>query len=220
MYIAEVADYIDVTHDANGFHTTTTFREGPTTGGWVPYASSLSWEVYPHHGMHTLYAWFADAAGNITDPAVLSGSATFPQTLQLANGQAWGTWMYAKAGESFTIGGTATGGDIDVHHWEPGSFWSDDWAATWDNDTLSFTADTTGYHTVIIWNYTGASTFDGAIIAQPGLKTPTDTRMNTKPAEGEAGDPPPDDAPPFYEFIGPLIFSDGFESGGVGHWSS
>lgn len=220
MYIAEDFYFCDVTHDVNGFTTTITSREGPYTGGWVPYASSRSWDPYPQHGMHTLYAWFADATGNITDPAVISGSTNFPQSLQLASGQPWGTYIYAKAGESFTIGGTAVGGDIDIFHWEPGSFWSDDWAATVTNDTLAFTADTTGYHMVIIWNYPGSGTFDGAIIAQPGLKASTDTRMNTKPAESGSGDPPPDDPPPYYEFIGPLIFSDGFENGGVSQWSS
>lgn len=147
-------------------------------------------------------------------------SATFPQTLQLASGQPWGIWMYAKAGESFTIGGTAVGGDIDIHHWEPGSAWSDDWAATWDNDTLAFTVDTTGYHLVIIYNYPGAGTFDGAIVAQPGLKASTDTRMNSKPAESGSGDPPPSETPPYHEVLDPLIFSDDFESGGVSQWSS
>ena len=221
MYIQEVFDFLSLSYGPNGFEGTLSTVFGPSTGGWVSYATGMSWEMYPGRGTHTFYAWFADDSGNMTDPSVISGSTNFPETLQLGSGQVWGTWMYARGGESFTIGGNAPGGDLDVYHWEPGSLWCDDWAATWDNDTLIFTADTTGYHLIVLWNYPGASFFDGVITAQPAAGAVAGGLKNTKPAQAADVEAPPDEPLPFYQSpVATLIFGDGFEDGTTGQWGS
>lgn len=218
MFLVEYHFALDITHDPNGFTTTLGTTVGDATG-WIPYTTGLPWDLRPGAGLHSFYAWYVDAAGNMTDPAVTAGTALFPATLTLAEGGAWGTYMHVRAGESFSIGGTGAGGDIDVHHWEPGSTWSDDWAATWSNDVLAFTARETGFHLVILYNWPGSGTFDGPVTAQPGLLDGTEQAVNDKPAEGLAADPP-DAAPPYYTSPGAtLLFADGFDSGDTGAWS-
>jgi len=221
MFLEEAHYVVHGTFEGNCFTWSLSYSPGPNSGGWVPYATSQPWTLHSGSGTHAVYAWFADAAGNMTDPAVQSATTTFPQSLVLSSGEPWGTLMYALAGESFTIGGTGASGDIDVYHWEPGSFWSDDWAATYDNDTLSFTADETGYHLILILNYPGAGVFNGTIIAQPGLKTRSTKILDPKPAASTVGDLPPDEPLPYHQSAAvTLIFSDGFEDGGTGQWGS
>lgn len=221
MYLQEEHYVLEGTFVGNNYTWDLTANSGPTTGGWTDFAPSLSWTPRPGAGTHTLYAWFADTAGNITDPAVQAATTLFPQSLPLAEGQLWGTLMYARAGESFTIGGAGTSGDIDVYHWEPGSALSDDWAATWGNDTLSFTADETGYHVILIYNYPGAGSFDGSIIAAPTVEARSTTAVNSKPAANMTGDPLPEDPPGYYQsaLVAP-IFADGFEDGSTSQWGS
>jgi len=221
MYLEEIHYMLQGTFAANTYYWSLTWVPGPNSGGWVPFATSQPWTMHPGTGTHSIYAWFADAAGNMTDPAVQSATTTFPQSLVLASGEPWGTFMYAVAGESFAIGGTGPSGDIDVHHWEPGSTWSDDWAATYDNDTLTFTADTTGYHLIMILNYPGAGSFNGTIVAQPAVKNSSTTVPNDKPSAGMGGNAAPGDPPPYHESGGvSLIFADGFESGSTDRWGS
>ncbi len=222
MYVEEIVDVLSVTYDVNGFWSTTSTYEGPTTGGWVSYSTSLPWDIYSADGLHSFYAWYADSSGNITDPGVISGFTSFPPTLNLGSGGAWGTWMYAKAGESFTIGGSGTGGDIDVYHWEPGSTFSDDWAtASNTNDVLAFTARETGFHAVILLNYPGAGAFNGSLVAQLGLLAATDSSRNVRSGEQMSGDAPDETLPPYYSSTEVTqIFADGFESNGTSNWSS
>ena len=221
MYVQELNAVLTVTHDVNGFHTTLIESPGPTTGGWVPYTTSLPWSPDASNGLHVFFAWYADANGNITDPSVAAGVTVVPETLSLGENGAWGTYLYARAGESFTIGATSASGDIDVHHWEPGSTMSDDWAATWSNDTLSFTADATGYHLVCLLNYAGSGAFSGSLTAQTGLKDVGLRVPNDKPAEVSSGDAPAEEPPSYYSIIAEfIIFADGFESGDLAAWSS
>ena len=223
MYVLEIFDSFQVAVDpGTGFLTgTLTTVWGPSTDGWIAYSSSLGWDLYPANGTHTFYAWYADAAGNITDPGVRSGTTNLPQTLYLAADGLWGVWLYAKIGETFTVGTSGATGDIDIYHWNPpGSGDCDDWAASYSNDSLSFTAAGTGYHLLLLHNYPGAGAFDGTITASVGTKATVSAAPSsdkTPPISNIA--PPVDDPPPFSESpLVNLIFSDGFESGGLSAW--
>ncbi len=223
MYILEVFDSLDIEFDSGtGFLTgTLTTAYGPSTDGWVSYSTSLGWDLYPANGTHTFYAWYADSAGNMTDPGVLSGATNLPQTLYVGSDAVWGIWLYAKAGETFTIGTAGATGDIDIFHWNPpGSGDCDDWANSYSNDSLSFTATGTGYHLLLLYNYPGAGAFDGTITASVGTKGTVVAKRNrdkTPPISDIA--PHVDDPSPFSETpIVTLIFRDGFESGDLSSW--
>jgi hypothetical protein len=223
MYVYEIFDSLEVSVDpGTGFLTSSlTTAYGPSTGGWIAYSTSLGWDLYPANGTHTFYAWYADASGNITDPGVRSGSTNLPQTLFLDADGYWGVWLYANAGETFTIGASGTTGDIDIFHWNPpGSGYCDNWANTYSNDSLTFTAAETGYHLVLLHNYPGAGAFDGTLTASAGAKAagfPARSTDKTPPISNI--DPYPEDPPPFSESpLVHLIFGDGFESGDVSAW--
>ncbi|MEE4329914.1 MAG: hypothetical protein V2J10_03545, partial [Wenzhouxiangella sp.] len=210
MFISKFTSTVNATYDVNGFHTFTNVGYGPITGGWVPYSTNLSLDLDEGPSLHGIGAWYADGAGNQTDPAVLSGTTVFPDTLVLGSGQTWVTWLYANAGESFTIGGTAPGGDLDIHHWEPGSQFSNNWAATFDNDTLAFTVARTGFHVVALLNWPGSTVFDGTITAQVGRASPLQSQRNDKPAEGIDVGAFPGSPPPFWS--ADAVFEDAFEA--------
>jgi len=223
MYIYEVFDSLHVEVDpGTGFLTgTQTTNYGPSTGGWVPYSSSMAWNLYPANGTHTFYAWYADSAGNMTDPAVLSGATNLPQSLTLASDAYWGVWLYAKAGETFTISTAGASGDIDIFHWNPpGSGYCDDSSNSNSNDSLSFSSTETGYHLVLLYNFPGAGAFDGTITASVGTKgTVVGKRNRVKPTPISNVSPPEDEPPPFSDspIVSPF-FEDGFESGDLSAW--
>ncbi|MCD4750277.1 MAG: hypothetical protein K8R59_12975 [Thermoanaerobaculales bacterium] len=218
LFVAERFDGLSITYN-NGFSATNVSMWGPMTNDWVPFTTSLQWDTYPANGSHTFFAWYEDAEGNATDPAVLAGSSNFPETLNLGSSGAWGAWIYAPAGESFTIGASGAGGDIDVYHWEPNSTWSDDWAANPGHDTLSFTTRATGYHLVILWNYPGSGGFSGPVTVSPSLlATATSRGRQARPSESQTLTPP--DAVPLRFQENPTnVFSDDFESGTTSEWS-
>lgn len=114
MYVYEVFDSLNVWVDpGTGFITgTLTTTNGPSTDGWISYSTSLGWDLYPANGTHTFYAWYADEAGNMTDPGVRSGTTNLPQTLYVGSDAYWGVWLYAVTGESFTIGTSSFTGAI------------------------------------------------------------------------------------------------------------
>ncbi len=221
MYIEEEIDTLSLTYDVNGFGGTLSSHAGGTTGGWVDYSTSQAWSSNPEEGLHIFFAWYADASGNITDPAVYTGTTIFPATLTLGSGGVWGAWLYAVAGESFTIGAAAGPGDVDIHHWEPSSFTSDDWAATIDvNDTLTFTARETGFHLVVLLNYPGAATFSGAVTATSSKGTVVTAPRDDRPAEQSSTETVDETPPPYYTSNeAARIFSDSFESGNDSNWS-
>ncbi|MEE9184997.1 MAG: hypothetical protein V3U39_11070, partial [Acidimicrobiia bacterium] len=180
-----------------------------------------SWDLYPSTGTHSFYAWYADQAGNMTDPGVMSGTTTFPSSLNLGADGAWGTWMYARTGETFTIGTSGFTGDMDVYHWEPPGFgYPDNWANTYSNDTLTFTAAGTGYHLVILHNYPGAGTFDGTLTAQQGAgKAAPISHVLSKALPNSSVTPHDEGSTPYTESpAAHFIFKDGFETGDLLNW--
>ncbi len=223
MYLIEVFDSLQLAIDpGTGFLTgSLTTQVGPSTNGWTAYSTSLAWDLYPGNGTHTFYAWFADAAGNMTDPAVRSGTTTLPSNLYLDSNGCWGVWLYAETGETFTIGTSSFTGDIDIYHWNPpGSGYCDDWANGASNDSLSFTAANTGYHLILLHNYPGVGAFDGTVTASDTLEAAgggAHSRIKVDPIS--TVEPRADDLPPYAESpAASLIFGDGFESGDLSAW--
>jgi len=224
MYIAELYDRLTVSYAAGGFHSSLDKIWGASTDGWQTFSTiPIDWTLYPGDGSHTFYAWYSDAAGNMTDPAVGSGTTAFPANLELIAEGAWGTWMYAETGESFTIATSGFLGDIDIFHWEPpGSGSPNDWAMSYDNDTLSFTAASSGFHLVILWNYpSGAGTFQGTVTVQEGSRSgPFNVPNRDKPLPNSEATPYDDSPLPLTELPeATVIFIDGFESGDPENWS-
>ncbi len=221
MYIYEFFDYLHVTYSAGSFNSSLYKLYGPSTDGWEPYSTSRSWDLYPSTGTHSFYAWYADQAGNMTDPGVMSGTTTFPSSLNLGADGAWGTWMYARTGETFTIGTSGFTGDVDIYHWEPPGFgYPDNWATTYSNDTLTFTAAGTGYHLVILYNYPGAGTFDGTLTVQQGAgKALPVSHLQSKPLPTSNVTPYDEGPTPYTESpAAHFIFKDGFETGDLLNW--
>ena len=225
MYIYEVFDSLYVAVDpGTGFLTSTLTKAfGPSTNGWEPYSAYLDWSLHPANGTHSFYVWYADEAGNITDPGAFSGTTNFPQTLYVGSDSYWGVWMYAETGESFTIGTSSFTGDIDIYHWNPpGTGYCDDLSNSYSNDSLTFTAAGTGYHLVIFHNYPGSGAFDGTITAAESTESHTAAARNRDKSLPISNlEPHEDDPPAFSESpIVSLIFSDGFESGDTMSWST
>lgn len=163
--------------------------------GWVPFASPRNQSPGLQAGAHLFHAWFADDAGNFTNPSVFSALNLLPGSLSLAEDHGWATIMWLEAGQSVTVGVTAASGDADIYHWEPSTTgFADDEASTWSNDTLTFPARTTGAHLLLIFNYPGSGTLTAGTISAGSTKG----FMVTTPAggRGDGSNPPQTDGPP------------------------
>ena len=188
------------------------------TEGWRPFTTSAQWNLHQTYGAHLVYAWYTDAAGNMTDPAVFAGVTTLPATLQLADAGVHGTYISADAGETFTVTAAGTGGDIDIFHWEPpGGGYADHVANTSGHDSLTFTTVNAGFHTLYLWNYVGSGAFDGTVsLSSSKALADTGSKRGDSQPVSTTGTPELPDVS-FSERQD--IFSDGFESGNTDAWS-
>jgi hypothetical protein len=191
--------------------------------GWQTYSSSTVVDLGNQHGLYYVSAWFEDDKGNMTDPSVWDATTIVPSSVTLYEGQCTASLLQASAGESFTFGASAGGGsgDIDVYHFEPGSYWSDDWAAgIGSNDALSFTVQASGLHRVYICNYPdGYGVYSGGLVASTGAKSMAVQKTVGRGAPMVPELPEEPDPLTFNDMLeANIIFEDGFESGDVSGW--
>ena len=189
------------------------------TAGWRLFTTSSQWDLHQAHGAHLIHAWYTDAAGNMTDPSVFAGVTTLPATLQLADAGVHGAYIWADAGETFTVTTAGAGGDIDIYHWEPpGGGYADNIANTYSHDSLTFTTANTGFHTLYLWNYVGSGAFDGTVsLGRSSATVPTGSGRGNNQALSMTVAPELSDVS-YVDSLG--IFRDGFESGNTEAWSA
>ncbi len=164
---------------------------------WMPLPDSLPWTPGHGVGMHVFHAWFADDAGNFTNPSVFSALNILPSSVSLPEDHGWWTVLWLEAGDSITVGVSGSSGDGDILHWEPMNYGTaDDYAiASGVNDSLTFSARATGIHMLLIYNWPGFGYLNGTVTVSsskgsaPGASLRDNGTGPSQPPDPPAGTP-------------------------------
>jgi len=220
MWLAETVYQITASHTYGSISTYTQVSYLPSALGWQGFNGNTSFGLGTGHGLHVIDAWYRDAAGNMTDPSVWGAMTTVPSSATIHEGGCVGFWFQAGAGESFSVGASVGGGgDIDVMHFEPGSYWSDNYSwATGVNDTLNFTTVAAGFHDVYLCNWPGYGLFSGTISAAKGVRYATGPVHHRQRTYSVTHETPTPEGRGYHDATWDTIFADGFESGTTGSW--
>jgi peptide/nickel transport system substrate-binding protein len=90
-----------------------------TDTGWIPYATSVGWDLDPTAAAHYLSAYFMDDSGNISALPAQTIVNLAPNSADIDEGGIDVYRVRVEAGETFTAALTTYSGDADLYVWAP-----------------------------------------------------------------------------------------------------